>query len=68
MNETVIDPICGMTIDPQTAAGTSLIDGTVVHFCSAGCKASFDAAPPQGAPSSERPAAGCCGGSSCHAR
>jgi Cu+-exporting ATPase len=34
-----------MTIDPQTAAGTSEHEGTTYYFCSAGCKQKFDAAP-----------------------
>jgi Cu+-exporting ATPase len=38
-----IDPICGMTVDPQRAAGTSERDGTTYYFCSKGCKEKFDA-------------------------
>jgi P-type Cu+ transporter len=41
----VTDPVCGMTVDPATAAehrGTS--QGTV-YFCSAHCAAAFDADP-----------------------
>lgn len=41
----VTDPVCGMTIDPAKAAGTSTHDGKTVHFCSPGCKRSFDADP-----------------------
>jgi len=43
--KTVIDPVCGMTIDPATAAGTSQYEGETVYFCSLGCKAKFDADP-----------------------
>ncbi len=39
------DPICNMTIDSQTAAGTSEYKGTTYYFCSAGCKQKFDADP-----------------------
>ena len=39
------DPVCGMTIDPAKAAGTSRHGGQTFHFCSPGCKAKFDADP-----------------------
>ena len=41
----VHDPVCGMTIDPAEAAGTSEHAGKTVHFCSVGCKRRFDADP-----------------------
>jgi Cu+-exporting ATPase len=41
----VIDPVCGMEVDAGTAAGTSEHGGATYHFCSAGCKTRFDAAP-----------------------
>ena len=41
----VVDPVCGMTIDPATAAGTSVHDGVTYFFCSKSCKTKFDAAP-----------------------
>lgn len=39
------DPVCGMTIPTSSAAGKSEHGGTTYHFCSAGCKAKFDADP-----------------------
>jgi uncharacterized protein len=39
------DPVCGMTVDPATAAGSSSYEGRTYHFCSAGCKAAFDRHP-----------------------
>jgi P-type Cu+ transporter len=39
----VIDPVCGMTVDPEKAAGMSERDGVTYHFCSPGCKEKFDA-------------------------
>ncbi|HVD01668.1 MAG TPA: permease [Candidatus Dormibacteraeota bacterium] len=39
------DPVCGMTVDPPTAAGASSYEGETYHFCSAGCKAAFDRHP-----------------------
>lgn len=40
-----IDPVCGMEIDPATAAGRSEYGGETFHFCSPACKEKFDAAP-----------------------
>ena len=40
-----IDPVCGMTVDPATAAGHSEWNGATFHFCSASCKRKFDAEP-----------------------
>ena len=42
-----VDPVCGMTVDPAKAAGSSTYDGTTYYFCSAGCKTRFDANPAQ---------------------
>ena len=46
-NATVTDPVCGMTIDPARAVGSSMYNGETYHFCSRGCEARFDAAPAQ---------------------
>jgi Cu+-exporting ATPase len=40
-----LDPVCGMTIDPAHAAGSSQYDGETIYFCSLHCKAKFDANP-----------------------
>lgn len=40
-----IDPVCGMTVDPGTAAGSNIHDGKTYHFCSTGCLAKFKADP-----------------------
>jgi Cu+-exporting ATPase len=34
MTTTVKDPVCGMDIDPTTAAGTSEYKGQTYYFCS----------------------------------
>jgi len=39
------DPVCGMLVDEQTAAGSSVFEGRKMYFCSTGCKAKFDANP-----------------------
>ena len=41
----VVDPVCGMKIDPTDAAATRDHDGTTIHFCSKGCAETFDADP-----------------------
>ena len=41
----VKDPVCGMTMKEADVVGTSEYQGTHYFFCSAGCKAQFDAAP-----------------------
>lgn len=38
----VIDPICGMKIDPATAAQTRTLDGVTTYFCSEQCAEKFD--------------------------
>jgi Cu+-exporting ATPase len=40
-----IDPVCGMTVDPSATAFHFESDGTIHHFCSAGCQAKFSADP-----------------------
>jgi len=44
-SSTVIDPICGMTVDPATAAAHRTFEGTDYWFCSTGCAETFDADP-----------------------
>ncbi len=39
------DPVCGMDVDPKTAAGKSTYKGKTYYFCSAGCKRDFDKDP-----------------------
>jgi len=38
-----IDPICGMEVEPQQAAGRSEREGVVYYFCSTACQKHFDA-------------------------
>ncbi len=64
---TAIDPVCGMTIRPEEAAGQFDHEGTTYFFCSAGCLERFRANPdavlrqrgaPPHAPSHASPGAG----------
>ena len=41
----VMDPVCGLEIDPETAAEISEHEGVVYYFCSLPCKDSFEEAP-----------------------
>ncbi|MGH6750648.1 MAG: heavy metal translocating P-type ATPase, partial [Bradyrhizobium sp.] len=41
----VLDPVCGMTVDPVTSKHHLDHDGHAFHFCSAGCKTKFAADP-----------------------
>ncbi len=43
--ELPVDPICGMRVDPDRAAATSVRDGDTIYFCSPGCKQRFDGGP-----------------------
>lgn len=39
----VIDPVCGMTVDPAHAAASHVHDGTTYFFCSMSCQRQFSA-------------------------
>ncbi|MAT41362.1 MAG: YHS domain-containing protein [Anaerolineaceae bacterium] len=39
------DLVCGMDVDPETAAGKSEFQGETYYFCSQGCKKAFDKEP-----------------------
>jgi len=39
------DPVCGMTVDPANAAGSSRIGDQTFYFCSLEDKAKFDKDP-----------------------
>jgi Cu+-exporting ATPase len=41
----VKDPVCGMSVDPHTAKHRAEHAGRTYYFCSAGCKAKFEADP-----------------------
>jgi YHS domain-containing protein/uncharacterized membrane protein YraQ (UPF0718 family) len=40
-----IDPVCGMSVDPEHAEYRSFQKGETYYFCSAGCKETFDKDP-----------------------
>ena len=45
MSVTFKDPVCGMDVTPESAAGKSEYKGQTYYFCSLGCKKSFDKEP-----------------------
>ena len=45
MNKQVLDPVCGMTVNPETAAGQTEYQGKTYYFCSPGCKVAFEKEP-----------------------
>ena len=57
----VVDPVCGMTVDPADAAGSAELAGQTYYFCSRSCLERFQAAPEKyvgGAATLPAPAAG----------
>ncbi len=43
----VVDPVCGMSVDPASAAAVRDFEGTTYAFCSRGCAKDFDKDPEQ---------------------
>ncbi len=43
--EKVLDPVCGMTVDPATSKHRFDYQGETYHFCCAGCRSKFAADP-----------------------
>jgi Cu+-exporting ATPase len=41
--QSAIDPVCGMTVNPATAAGSYEYEGTTYYFCNPGCRQKFQA-------------------------
>jgi Cu+-exporting ATPase len=45
MNNQVVDPVCGMQVDPATSAGSFEYKGATHHFCSIRCLEKFKSDP-----------------------
>lgn len=41
MRDTVTDPVCGMTIDPDRAVASEQHDAQIFYFCSEACHRAF---------------------------
>jgi Cu+-exporting ATPase len=39
------DPVCGMMVEPESAAATSEYNGKTYYFCSVDCKEEFEEDP-----------------------
>lgn len=39
------DPVCGMDVDPKSAAAQTEYNGKTYYFCAAGCKKAFEKEP-----------------------
>ena len=50
----VKDPVCGMDVDPATAAGSIVHEGHPFHFCSQHCLEKFRSDPAQFTPGGAR--------------
>ena len=37
-----MDPVCGMTVNPETAAAKREYEGASYYFCGTGCAKAFD--------------------------
>ncbi len=57
------DLVCGMDVDPATAAARSEYQGETYYFCGVKCKETFDLDPTQyvGAAAEKPKSGGCCG-------
>jgi Cu+-exporting ATPase len=42
-----VDPVCGMSVEPATAAAARSHEGETYYFCSTYCADEFDADPAQ---------------------
>lgn len=60
-----IDPVCGMTVDEKSAAGTAVHAGKSYHFCSQHCLEKFQANPTEYVAPFAAPVAQAAGGYTC---
>jgi YHS domain-containing protein len=40
-----VDPVCGMSVDPETAKIKAFIEGQNYYFCAEGCRKAFEKNP-----------------------
>ena len=43
--KSAVDPVCGMSVNPETAKIKSFIEGQNYYFCAEGCRIAFEANP-----------------------
>lgn len=44
-HKSFIDPVCGMSVKPATAAAQTCYNGIQLYFCAEACKNAFEAEP-----------------------
>ena len=44
-NKTVVDPVCGMEVDPCNSEMTAEYENEMFHFCAQGCLRTFEKNP-----------------------
>lgn len=44
-SEKAVDPVCGMSVDPSTAAASVEYEGNTYYFCSQQCADTFNSEP-----------------------
>ena len=45
VEKTVVDPVCGMSVDPETVKIKVYIEGQNYYFCAESCRKSFEENP-----------------------
>ena len=45
LEKPVVDPVCGMSVDPETAKIKTFIEGQNFYFCAEGCRKAFEENP-----------------------
>ena len=63
-----IDPVCGMTVEPATAAGTHTHEGKAYYFCSTHCLGKFRLDPAAYLKGKEEGCSACATGHGAHAK
>jgi len=43
--QSFVDPVCGMSVNPATAPAQTCYNGVQIYFCAEACKKEFDAEP-----------------------
>ena len=61
VSEPAIDPVCGMTVDPNSSAGSLVHQSETYHFCSRHCLERFKTAPDSFLKGKSREESSCCG-------
>jgi len=47
IQELAVDPVCGMSVDQESAPAQAAYEGQIIYFCARGCRDEFLAAPEQ---------------------